>query len=347
MAQFFCGKTQKSGRSNPPTSTENSLSDSLMKNVQNQAFPEEFSSLNAIKGPLEKLKLFGNEGHLRVGGRLDRANLKCDAKHPIILPGKHCVSEMIILHYHRANGHVGPHQLVAEIRQRLWIVNGVSSIRRVLRRCHERKRQNVMVGEQITAPLPALRVSSDSHQSISPFAAVGIDYFGPLYVHAGPLARSVRKNPKLDKFYGSIFTCLGYRAVHIELASSLTTDSFINAVTRFVARQGPPRAIYSDNGTNFRGAESDAVNALKTWDQERVGRELFQINIQWYFSPPAASHQGGVWKRLIRSIRRIIHAMIGEHLVNEDTLTTFLTEVEKILDSRPITRVSSDPDERP
>ena len=200
----------------------------IVKNVQNKAFPEEFSSLNATKGRLERLKPFVNEGLLRVGGRLDRANLNYDAKHPIILSGKHCVSEMIILHYHHANGHVGPHQLLAEIRQRFWIVNGVSSIRRVLRRCHECKRQNAMVGEQITSPLPAVRVSSDSHQLIYPFAAVGIDYFGPLYVHAGPPTRSVRKNPKLHKHYGCIFTCLRYRAVHIELASSLTTDSFIN-----------------------------------------------------------------------------------------------------------------------
>ena len=129
-----------------------------------------------------------------------------------------------------------------------------------------------MVGEQIIATLPAVRVSSDSHQMIYPFTAVGIDHFGPLYVHAGPLTRSVRKNPKLHKCYGSIFTCLRYSAVHIELASDLTTDSFINAVTRFVARRGPPRVIYSDNGTNFREAETDAVNALKTWERDRVGR---------------------------------------------------------------------------
>ena len=220
----------------------------IVKNVQNQTFPEELSSPNLSKSPLAKLKPFVNDGVLRVGGRLDRADLSYDAKHPMILPGKHRVTEMIILHYHFAYGHVGPYQLLAETRQHFWIVNGVSSIRRVLRRCHECKRQNAMVGEQITAPLPAVRVSSDSHQLIYPFAAVGIDYFGPLYVHAGPLTRSMRKNPKLHKRYGCIFTCLRYRAVHIELASDLTTDSFINAVTRFVARRGPPRVIYSDNG---------------------------------------------------------------------------------------------------
>ncbi|XP_044175355.1 uncharacterized protein LOC122958515 [Acropora millepora] len=215
---------------------------------------------------------------------------------------------MIILHYHFANGHIGPYQLLAETRQRFWIVNGVSSIRRVLRRCHECKCQNAIVGEQITAPLPAVRVSSDSHQLIYPFAAVGKEL-------------STWKSNS---------------------TSDLTTDSFINAVTRFVARRGPPRVIYSDNGSNFREAETDVVRALKTWDQERIGRELLRRAIQWYFNPPAPSHLGGVWERLIRSVRKILHAMIGEHLVNEETLVTFLVEVEKILNSRPITRVSSD-----
>ena len=95
----------------------------------------------------------------------------------------------------------------------------------------------------------------------------------PVYVHTGPLTRST-KSRKLYKHYGCIFTCLRYRAVHIEIASDLSTDSFINAVTRFIARRGPPRVIYSDNGSNFRGAETDVVKAMKTWDQGRVGSEL-------------------------------------------------------------------------
>ncbi|XP_015770607.1 PREDICTED: uncharacterized protein LOC107349025 [Acropora digitifera] len=192
----------------------------IVKNVQNQTFPGELSSPNLSKSPLANLKPFVNDGVLRVGGRLARADLSYDAKQPMILPGKHRVTEMIILHYHFANGHVGPYQLLAETRQRFWIVNGVSSIRRVLWRCRKCKCQNAIVEEQITAPPPAVRVSSDSHQLIYPFAAVGIDYFGPLYVHAGPLTRSMRKNPKLHKRYRCIFTYLRYRAVHIKLASN-------------------------------------------------------------------------------------------------------------------------------
>ena len=268
----------------------------IVRNVQCQTYPVEYCNLESSKGPLAKLKPFMKERLLRVGGRLNRSDLDYNAKHPMILPGKHRVTEMIILYYHLANGHVGPHQVLAETRQRFWIVGGVSSVRRVVQRCHECRRRNASVGEQITAPLPVVRVSSDSHQLIYPFAAVGIDYFGPLYVHAGPVTRSARKNPKLHKRFGCIFTCLRYRAVHIETASDLSTDSFINALTRFVGRRGPPGVIYSDNGTNFRGAETDVLKAMKIWDQERIGRELQRKNVQWYFNPPAASHQGGVWE---------------------------------------------------
>lgn len=156
----------------------------IVKNVQNQTFSEELSRPNLSKSPLAKLKPFVNDGVFRVGGRLHRAGLKYNAKHPMLLPGKHRVTEVIVLQYHFANGHLAPYQLLAEARQRFYIVTGVSSIRRVLRRCHECKCQNAIVGEQITAPLPAKRVSLDSHQLIYPFSAVCIDYFGPLYVHA-------------------------------------------------------------------------------------------------------------------------------------------------------------------
>ena len=136
-----------------------------------------------------------------------------------------------------------------------------------------------------------------------------------------------KKNATLNKRYRCIFTCLRYRVVHIEVAEDLSTDSFINAVLRFVGRR----------------AELDVVKALKAWDQENIQTTLTQRGIEWKFNPPAASHKGGIWERLIRSIRRILHSLIGERLLNDEALRTFVMEVEKILNDRPITSVSSDP----
>ncbi len=174
---------------------------------------------------------------------------------------------MIIEDFHVQNGHTGIQQMLTESRQYYWIVNGILTVRRVLRTCHVCRRLTGKVGEQLAAPLPEVRVSSDEHRLVFLFAAIGIDYFAPLNVHVGP---NTRKNPKLAKRYGCIFTCLRYRAVHVEVAKDLSTDSFINAVTRFIARRGPPRIIYSDNGTNFRGAEQDVMKALKAWNKEKI-----------------------------------------------------------------------------
>lgn len=126
------------------------------------------------------------------------------------------------------------------------------------------------------------------------------------------------------------------------MAEDLCTDSVIYAVLRFVGRQGPPRVIYSDNGTNFREAELDVLKALQVWDEEKIQTTLTQRGIKWKLSSPSASHQGRVWKRPICSIRRILYSLVGECPLKDEALWTFLVEVEKILNDRPITPDLSD-----
>ena len=127
--------------------------------------------------------------------------------------------------------------------------------------------------------------------------------------------------------------------MHIEVAEDLSTDSFISIILSFVGRRGPPKVINSDNGTSFRGAELDVVKALKAWEQEKIQASLTGRGIDWKFNPPAASHQGREWECLIRSIRRILHSLVGELLVTDEQLRTVLVDVEKILNDRPITRL--------
>ena len=136
------------------------------------------------------------------------------------------------------------------------------------------------------------------------------------------------------KRYGCVFTCLAIRAVLIEVAHDLMSDSFIQAFTRFVSRRGSWREIFSDNGTNFRGGESEIKVALKRWNSDRIDASLRSRGIQWFFNPPHASHAGGVWERIIRSIRKILRMLLGNQLVDDQTLLTFFGEVEKILNDR-------------
>ena len=179
------------------------------------------------------------------------------------------------------------------------------------------------------APLPAARLIP----SEPPFTRVGIDYFGPLNVKQG---RSQVKR------YGCVFTCLSIRAVHIEIAHTLDSDSFICAYQRFVARRGVPKEIFSD-GTNFKGAERELREALQRWNQEQINDRLRRDEVQWHFNPPEASHQGGVWECMIRSVRKVLRALLHEQVVTDETLLTLMAEVERILNDRPLTPVTDNP----
>ncbi|XP_070570012.1 uncharacterized protein [Ptychodera flava] len=133
--------------------------------------------------------------------------------------------------------------------------------------------------------------------------------------------------------------------IHIEVSHSLSTDSFIQAIWRFISRRGPPVSIYSDNGTNFRGAEEEVKKALQKWNQDKITDSLHSRNIQWYFNPPAASHTGGVWERMIRSVKKILRSLMSNQLVDDETLLTLLSEVERILNDRPLVQQSDDPND--
>ena len=140
-----------------------------------------------------------------------------------------------------------------------------------------------------------------------------MDYFGPLYVQQG---RSHVKR------YGSAFTCFTTRAVHIEITSTLGTDSFIHALRRFISLRGDPSSVYSDNCSNFRAGEQELRTAIEDWNQRAIWEFLRLKNISWKFNPPYASHMGGVWERVIRSIRKILTALLGQQLVNGEMLRT-------------------------
>ena len=133
---------------------------------------------------------------------------------------------------------------------------------------------------QQMASLPNSRVTPNE----PPFSRVGVDYFGPF---------TLKRTRSELKRYGSLFTCLTTRAVHLEVSCTLDTDSFINALQRLTARRSKPSEIRSDNGSNFVGGLRELRQAVGEWNQQRISNHLLQSNIKWVFNPPGASHMGG------------------------------------------------------
>jgi len=132
--------------------------------------------------------------------------------------------------------------------------------------------------------------------------------------------------------------------VHLEVAHALTVDSFLNAFRRFPSRRGKVHTLFSENGTNFVGAEKELRRTLCEWNANFSAAQLRHRGVRWQFNPPSASHMGGVWERLIRSAKKIFNALLLQQRVTDECLSTLMTDVEYILNSRPLIPVVLDPE---
>lgn len=306
------------------------------RRVQNAFFGEEISLIKARQPIPPKSSLFrlnpvlDSEGVLRVQGRIEAAlGVEDGIKQPVILPSKTHFVRLMIDYFHKKAAHQGQEMVVNELRQRFWIIGVRRAVRSAWARCSYCADRRARPLQQSIGQLPQARL----RQKERPFTCTGVDYFGPLWV-------KVRRSKV--KRYGVLFTCMTTRAVHIEIASDLTADSTIMAIRRMCSRRGTPQEIWSDNGTNFRGAEKEIRQCLLKLNEVEVGEKLSVLGIKWNFIPPFAPHMGGCWERMVRSFKAALRATLKDHAPKEDVLHTVLTEIEHLLNSRPLTHVSMD-----
>lgn len=213
--------------------------------------------------------------------------------------------------------HKSHETVINELQQNYWILGLRKAIRTLVDKCSICKMMRALPPNPKMSSLPSSRLT----YRFRPFTHCGVDYFGLFWVKIGR---------RREKRWGVLFTCMTTRAIHIEVAHSLSTDSAILSIQKFSARRGFPRIIYSDNGTNFRGADKEIRDTIKN-------------KFLWKFNPPTASHMGGAWESLIKSVKNASYATLKEHAPKEETFTTVLAQVEHSVNSRPLTHVSLDP----
>ena len=280
---------------------------------------------------LRKLDPFIDEnGLVRVGGRIRRAAFPLALKHPCILPKRNHITDLIIEHFHeKVACHQGRGITHNAVRQAgYWIVNGRSTVTRAISKCVSCRRFRGRPLTQKMSDLPEERVAETA-----PFHYTGMDVFGPFYIKEGR---------KTLKRYGLLFTCLASRAVHLETLNSMEADSFISALRRFINKRGKVRELRSDRGTNFVGARNELADAIQELDRDRVQDFLRTKDCDWIcfnFNVPASSHMGGVWERLIRTVRSVLSILLQEQgsQLDDEALRTLMTEVENVINSRHLT----------
>lgn len=260
-----------------------------------------------------------------------------ETKHPMILPARHRLTKMIFEYYHLKLLHAGPQLLLATVRQRYWPLGGRNVARQVVQQCIMCFRSKPRQVRQFMGELPSSRVTVSR-----PFSKTGVDYFGPVYIRPAPRKTAV-------KAYGAIFVCMCTKAVHLELVSDLSTERFLQALRRFIARRGRCTDLYSDNGTNFVGARNQLQELFRRWKdadhQQDLARFCTNEGINWHFNPPGSPHFGGLWEAAVRSAKHHILRVIGTNSVSHEDMFTLFAQVEGCLNSRPLTPMSEDPDD--
>ena len=280
-----------------------------------------------------QLELFIQDGIWRCKGRLSKADLPYTTKHPALLPKDHHLTLLIIWKCHERVMHNGVKDTLNELRGKFWINRGRQLVRKVLYRCticHRFEGQPYNLPPP--PPLPNFRVAEEPA-----FTYTGVDFAGQLYVKtAGPSTES--------KTWICLYTCCVVRAIHLDLVPDMTVESFIRSFKRFTARRGFPHKIISDNGKTFKAAAKTIASVL---NHPKVLHYFAGVGMQWSFNLEKAPWWGGVFERMIKSVKRCLRKTIGRAKLTHDELLTALTEVEVIVNSRPLSYLSTEDIEEP
>ena len=280
----------------------------------------------------QQFGLFCDEfGVWRCGGRLHNANLPFETKHPVFLDSHHHFATLIVRDAHARVQHDGVSETLTELRDRYWIVRGRSFVRGVLHKCVTCRRfEGRPHYPPASPPLPAFRV-----KEAPAFTHTGVDYAGPLFIKSDNASRE-------SKVWICLYTCCIVRAIHLEVVPDLTAQSFIRCFKRFSARRGFPTRMVSDNGTTFKAASKMLRNIVK-----HPGVERSLSRIQWVFNMERAPWWGGIFERMVRSVKRCMRKTIGRGRLTLDELQTATAEVEMIVNSRPLSYISTDSIQEP
>lgn len=321
--------------------------------VQQQAFSKEMTDISnksvAYKGKLAQLQPFVSEGILKVGGRLTNAKLPEEEKHPWILPSQDEYVHKYVLAIHQALGHPGPETTLCHLRTKTWLLMGRREVKSALRKCVRCYRLRAKPFTQTMAPLPARRLDYTFA-----FVHVGLDFCGPFSVLVeSAVAMRGRKraggpdDERWQKVWVLVITCMTTRMAHMEYVFSQETGDFINALHRFISRRGMPSSITSDNSRTFEKANRETFKLYRSIDWDALQKEFLKppARIQWIFNPPLAPHFGGVFERVVGTLKKALRATLGRERATEQEFYTTLCRAEAVLNSRPLTAVSSDPED--
>lgn len=339
-----CRNKNKEGRITSSYLSADELNDSLMylvKFSQHDSFSDEYVSLLNNKPLRNKCKILSLSPFLdskfkviRVGGRIQNSTCSYYKKHPLLLDSKHRLSRLIFESEHSRLLHAGPQLMLSAIREKYWIINARKVARSVSNNCIVCKRFRFKPIVPIMGNLPKQRLIPGT-----PFETSGVDLAGPFLI-----TDRKGRGCKISKCYMCLFVCFTTKAIHLEVVSDLSTDAFLLALRRFIARRSKPSLLYCDNATNFLGA-SNELNKYLIVNKDKINKFCSDEGMKFAFIPPYAPNFGGLWEAGVKSAKYHIKRILGDRHLTYEELSTLFVQVEAILNSRPLFPMSSDPND--
>ena len=293
----------------------------LCRKAQKEAYPDEWDDLSNGR-PLQKqssiraltpyfdpmTRLIRSDSRIKQGVPYEQG-------HPIILPRKHAVTKLLVDFYHRECLHIKPDTQIAKLRLKYHITSVREAVKAAQNNCQKCRNARARVQHPQMAALPWERLQPH----VKPFTHCGVDMFGP---YNTKLTRKIS-----IKRFGIIFTCFSTRAIHLELAENASTDAFLTCMMNMMARRGGIACLYSDQGTNFVGAETEIRNRCRN------------LNIDFRRNYPLSPHWGGTWESLIKSVKEAMTRMMEHSPPTDLQLAAFLIRAEAFVNSRPLVEI--------
>lgn len=253
-------------------------------------------------------------------------------KYPILLDRKHTFTKLLFEKEHNRLLHCGPQLLLNSIRDQFWPISGMILANATVRKCITCQRFQCKALSPLMGNLPQPRVTP-----APPFETCGTDFAGPFLI-----LNKKGRGAKSSKCYLCIFVCFSTKAVHLEVVSDLSTNGFILCLRRFISRRGKPKTIYCDNGKNFVGANNE-LNRLLQSNKGQVSSFACNEGIAFKFSPVYAPHFGGIWEAGVKSAKFHLKRIAGNTSLTFEELYTLFSQIEAVMNSRPLTEMSADP----
>ncbi|XP_049875002.1 uncharacterized protein LOC126373073 isoform X1 [Pectinophora gossypiella] len=311
----------------------------LIRHEQEYYCKDEIRALHKgenVKGSLKPLHPFIDDtGLLRVGGRLHNSAVPYNQKHPIILPKGSKITNLIIYHEHLRMLHAGPKLLLSQLNQKYYLVNGLRQIKKITYSCLPCFRMKAACAKQLMGSLPKQRVTASRA-----FQVVGIDFAGPVQIKNSRVRRAL-----VTKGYICVFVCFITKAIHLEVASDLSTDTFLACFKRFISRRAMPTEVFCDNGGAFKGAANHLADLYKlnssTSHQTQVQNYSSQIGIKFNFTPSYSPVFAGLAEAAVKSMKYHLKRTLQKSILTYEQLHTVICQIESILNSRPLMPVCS------